>query len=121
MKVIVVDIDETLLISKKLSKMFAWVARQFFKLSLFVQTPNRELISKLEEYDEIVVLTARGVNYRDFTEKQLRRHQIKYDSLIMCNYTYLVYRWKTSVVRKVKPTTWIDDIKDRKVGIEGYV
>lgn len=120
MKTIVVDIDETLLISSRLSKLLSWIARQFFKLSLFTQRPNRKLVCKLQKYDEIIILTARGVNYKRFTEKQLRRHRITYDRLIMCNYTCLIYRWKLSVVEKVNPTVWIDDIKDVKVGKEGY-
>lgn len=115
------DIDETLLISRKISKILSWISRQFFKLSLLTQSPNQELIKKLKEYEEVIILTARGVNYRKFTEKQLRRHHIKYDDLIMCNYTYLVYQWKSSVVQKFQPTIWIDDIKRIKIGKEGYV
>ncbi|MEM2738295.1 MAG: hypothetical protein QXK93_04860 [Candidatus Bathyarchaeia archaeon] len=120
MRTIVVDIDETLLISGKLSKILRWLARQLFKIALFAQKPNKTLINELKKYDKIIILTARGINYKELTEKQLRRHHIKYNSLIMCNYTYMIYQWKLSVTQKLKPTIWVDDIKDRKIGIEGY-
>ncbi|MEM2368115.1 MAG: hypothetical protein QXQ50_07795 [Candidatus Bathyarchaeia archaeon] len=119
MRSIVVDIDETLLISSKPTKFFRWIARQFFKLSLLFQKPNKVLIDKLINYDDVIILTARGTNYKKWTEKQLRMHRIKYDRLIMCNYTVVLYQWKMSIIRSLNPTVWVDDVKE-SVGLEGY-
>lgn len=120
MKTIVVDIDETLFKSGKISYCLRFVAKLLFKLSLMLQKPNREIISKLSEYDRVIVLTARGESYRQLTEKQLRRSRIKYDSLIMCDYITLTFEWKKKIVEKISPSAWVDDIKGRFVGVEGY-
>lgn len=44
------------------------------------QKPDPYLIDKLRSYDTIIILTARGENYRNFTEKQLKKHGIKYNN-----------------------------------------
>jgi len=120
MKTVVVDIDETLLKSRKICYYLRTLAKMLFKLSLYLQKPNKKLIDKLSEYDNVVVLTARGENYRKFTDKQLKRHGVRYDKLIMCNYSDLTFSWKSKTVATISPDKWIDDIKDRYVGIEGY-
>lgn len=120
MKTIVVDIDETLFKSRKICYYLRAIAKFLFKLSLLLQKPNRELIDRLDEYNTIIVLTARGENYRQFTEKQLKKHRVRYDKLIMCNYGNLTFSWKNKIVAAISPNNWIDDIKDRYVGIEGY-
>lgn len=120
MKTIVVDVDETLFKSRKISYYLRFIAKLLFKISLMLQKPNRELISKLSEYDRVIVLTARGESYRRLTEKQLKQSGIKYDSLIMCDYTALIFEWKKKIVEKISPSAWVDDIKGKFIGVEGY-
>jgi uncharacterized HAD superfamily protein len=120
MKTIVVDVDETLFKSRKICFFLRAIAKMLFKLSLFLQKPNTRLIKKLNEYDTIIVLTARGENYRKFTERQLKKHGVKYDKLIMYNYSDSIFSWKSKTVAAIFPDEWIDDVKDRYVGIEGY-
>jgi len=67
------------------------------------QKPDPYLIDKLRSYDTIIILTARGENYRNFTEKQLKKHGIKYNKLIMCNYSDLIFSWKSREVSKNFP------------------
>lgn len=119
MKTIIVDIDDTLLKFTTLGRIFKLLAKQFFKLSLFTQKPDRKLIQKLYNYDNIIILTARGENYRKFTVKQLKRHKIPYDKLIMCDYSKTIYMWKKQLVEENKPNVWIDDA-NKTFGLESY-
>lgn len=120
MKKIVVDIDETLLKSRKICYFLRYMAKILFKLSLMFQKPDLFLISKLASYDTIIVLTARGENYRNFTKKQLKKYGIRYDKLIMCDYVNLIFKWKSEKVSEISPNEWIDDLKNRYIGFEGY-
>lgn len=119
MKTIVIDIDDTLLKFTTLGRLLRLLAKQLFKLALFIQKPDRDLIRKLSNYDYIVILTARGENYRKFTVKQLRRHKIPYDKLIMCDYARTIYMWKKQLVEENKPDVWIDDA-NKTFGLESY-
>lgn len=112
--------DETLLSTGKLARLLLVAAKILFKLSLLMQRPNRKLIEKLQEYDNIIILTARGEGYRKITERQLRRHGIPYNQLIMCNYQSLIFRWKKAIVKEIKPRAWIDDLRAAFKGVEGY-
>lgn len=118
-RIIIVDIDETLFKSRLICRFFRKVAQILFKLSLNLQKPNEELINKLRHYDKVVILTARGVNYWNLTERQLQKHHVHYDEIIMCNYSKLIYTWKKSIVERICPDAWVDDIKS--FGVEGYV
>lgn len=120
MKKIVVDIDETLLKSRKICLFLRYLAKILFKLSLTLQKPDLHLISKLRSYDMIIILTARGENYRNFTEKQLKKYGIRYHKLIMCDYSNLLFSWKSRKVSEISPDAWVDDLKSRYVGVEGY-
>jgi uncharacterized HAD superfamily protein len=119
MKTVVVDIDETLLKSRKICYYLRTLAKILIKLSFYFQKPNEKLIDRLNEYDNILVLTARGENYRSFTEKQLKRCGVKYNRLIMCNYSDLILAWKRQNVAAISPNEWIDDLKDKYTDIEG--
>ncbi|MEM3727608.1 MAG: hypothetical protein QXF75_00215 [Candidatus Bathyarchaeia archaeon] len=118
-RVIIVDVDETLFKSRLICRFLRKVAQILFKLSLNLQKPNKELINKLRHYDRVVILTARGVNYWNLTERQFRKHHVCYNEIIMCNYSKMIYNWKKSIVERIHPDAWIDDIKS--FGVEGYV
>jgi len=120
MKRIVVDIDETLFVSRKICYYLRYFAKILFKLSLWLQKPNLKLIQMLKDYDEVIILTARGEEYRQFTIKQLAKNNIKYDRLIMCDYSSITFDWKRKEVEKIAPCVWIDDMKNRFVGVENY-
>ncbi|MDW8022449.1 MAG: hypothetical protein RMJ03_04700 [Nitrososphaerota archaeon] len=120
-KTAVVDVDETLFISGFVSQLLRKAAAKLFKLSLAFQKPNKQLIEKLKEYDVVIVLTARGENYRSFTERQLKHHGVKFNQLVMCQYNKLIYLWKKGIIETIKPCEWFDDIKQLKeYGLEGY-
>jgi hypothetical protein len=121
MSKIVVDLDETLFKSGKISYYLRTLAKILFKLSLRFQKPDKNLIAELAEYGTVIVLTARGDSYFNLTKKQLIRHGVTYDKIYMSNYRDLTMDWKKVIVFKEKPDKWVDDMKDYvPVGAEGY-
>jgi len=113
LRTLVVDIDDTLLIGGRLSRFFWWISLQMQRIGRRLQRVNPEVVSKLVDYDVVVVLTGRDAKESRFTEDQLRGAGISFDRLICCPRKKLISEWKWSAVRELgkdNPIVWIDDM-----------
>jgi len=116
-KLAVVDLDETLFLSTRRTKII-WMIRNVInkvlnRLAFACQKPNRLLLSRLETFDNIVILTGRSPGMRKASEEQLARHGVRYGMMIF-RPPDLYLDWKKSVVEGFSslPGTsveWFDD------------
>ena len=109
----VVDIDDTLLVSPKVSYFFWWLSLVFQRIGRRLQRANSALISGLNNYERVIVLTGRDARENQFTMDQLRRAGIRFTTLVCCPRKRLIDQWKISVVEtygKQGSVVWIDDL-----------
>jgi len=109
----VVDVDDTLLISGKASHFFWWLSLQFQRIGRRLQKPNASLIPRLSGYDRVIVLTGRDTKESQFTENQLKKAGVNFSSLVCCPRKQIINEWKTATVRNLGESdkiVWIDDI-----------
>jgi len=113
LKVVVVDIDDTLLVGGWASHFFWWLSLQFQRIGRRLQKANSSLILKLSGYDRVIVLTGRDAKESRFTEGQLKRAGVSFSSLLCCPRKKIITEWKTATVIHLGDTdkiVWIDDI-----------
>ena len=108
-----VDIDDTLLIGGKISRLFWWLSLQMQRIGRKLQRLNSRVASELTDYDEVVVLTGRDARELQFTRRQLQAAGVTFNKLICCPRRRLIDEWKVSIARelsKANPIVWIDDM-----------
>ena len=113
LKIVVVDIDDTLLIGGKASHFFWWLSLRFQRIGRRLQRANSGLIPRLSGYDRVIVLTGRDAKESRFTENQLKRAGVSFNSLLCCPRKQIINEWKTATVRSLgtdDTIVWIDDI-----------
>jgi len=113
MKLAVVDIDDTLLMGGRLSRLFWHFSLTFQRMGRRLQKVIGRLLDLLPEYDTVVILSGRDKHEIQFTQSQLRKAGIRFDKLICCPRKDLINKWKMSVVDsldKENRIVWIDDI-----------
>ena len=109
----VVDIDDTLLMSHRVSYFFWWLSLVFQRIGRRLQRANSALISGLNNYNRVVVLTGRDAKENQFTMNQLNKAGIRFTTLICCPRRKLIDEWKISVVEtysRLGSVVWIDDL-----------
>ena len=77
---LVVDIDNTLLISEK--KICSCCRRITYQNAIKIKS-EIEYLNKLFKKHKIILYTGRNWDCYDFTVKQLKKHKIKYHELVM--------------------------------------
>ena|SRR2546425_2847786 len=113
MKLVVVDIDDTLLMGGRLSRFFWRLSLTFQRIGRRLQKVNSPLLGQLGEYETVVILSGRDRGETRFTQNQLRKAGVRYDKLICCPRKDLIKNWKMSIVSaldKDHRIVWIDDI-----------
>jgi hypothetical protein len=79
------DLDQTLFYNTVATRVLQAIAHKIFELSILLQKPNKELLEKIKnEYDDIVIVTSRSdEELRTITLKQVALWKIPYTKLIM--------------------------------------
>ena len=101
----VFDLDGTLV--KRSGR--GWFGEKILRL---IEKPNREMITKIKDYDVVIILTGRNKAYRELTEQQLKRFGVKFDKLIMHPELDRILDWKREQIEKLKregEVEWFDD------------
>ncbi len=109
----VVDVDDTVLVSPRISYFFWRLSLMFQRIGRRLQKSNSSLIAQLSNYNEVVVLTGRDAKDSHFTADQLKRAGVDFTRLVCCPRKVLIDEWKVSVVKKYGengPVVWIDDM-----------
>lgn len=113
-RVAIFDLDGTLFQNTFLSSILQLLSQKMYRLSLKLQKPNRDLVSRTRSYDEVVILTSRSKEELLYsTLGQLKENGVRYHRLIMFPSTRAKMSWKKRMVRRVTPTDWYDDLKEK--------
>ncbi|MGA3109072.1 MAG: hypothetical protein ABSD99_06395 [Candidatus Bathyarchaeia archaeon] len=120
MKILVIDIDDTLILSPSPCRFFWLLAGLFQKIAMRLQKANMKLVGLFDKYDKVVILTGRDIADSEFTNRQLKQLGIHFDRTIFCPRTNLVGQWKLSVIHELAGTDgddiwWIDDRLDKSI------
>jgi hypothetical protein len=117
-RIAVVDVDETIARSRRLTRLFWRIGYWLLRAGLRFQKRNNELCRKLEEYDEVIVLTGRNERtMRKATDEQLQRYGLKniVTRIIMCPEGQLKSKWKHEMFKSIQDSNqecnidWFDD------------
>ena len=124
LKVLVVDVDGTLVLAPMISRIFRLAASICVKIARRIEHVNTKIVSTMDGYDKVIILTGRNIAGYESTERQLRSMKVPFDSIMCCPLDELVFRWKTSVVQRLSDDSvcyieWIDDLFEK--GIPDYV
>ncbi|MEM3714989.1 MAG: FkbM family methyltransferase [Nitrososphaeria archaeon] len=109
-KTAVVDMDDTLAIPRKMTYYLWTLSRWIFNLGVRLQKPNGELLQKLKDYDNIIILTARTKKHQKVTEYQLWKFGIKPSKVIYCPLDEIIYHWKKRIVKDLGEVDWYDNL-----------
>lgn len=120
MKILVLDIDKTLIFSSPPSRFFWLLSGLFQMIALRLQQANMKLVRQFDKYDKIIILTGRDVADSKPTKRQLKQLGIHFDRAIFCPRAGLVGQWKLSVIHELARTDgndiwWIDDQLDKSI------
>jgi hypothetical protein len=124
LKILVVDVDGTLVLAPMISRIFRLAASVCVDIARRIEHVNAKIVSKMDGYDKVIILTGRNITDFRSTERQLRSMKVPFDSIMCCPLDELVVRWKTSVVQRLSDDSvcyidWIDNIFEK--GIPEYV
>ena len=114
MKLLVVDIDGTLIWSPLLSRFFWRLSRICQTIALQLQRVSEGYDRRLLSFDRVIFLTGRDLAASSLTRKQLIRLGLRFDDIISCPRATLIADWKLSIIRGLaKPNRdeiwWVDD------------
>lgn len=109
-EVVVFDIDNTLYNNGLITRVLQRIAEYVFKLSFLLQRPNRKMLQKLNEYDKVIILSARSRDrYLSVTLRQFKKNGIKYDKIILFPERSIKLEWKKKVTGSLGNVDWYDD------------
>ena len=123
MKILVLDIDETLIFSSPPSRFFWLLSGLFRIIAVRLQQVNMKLVRLLGKYDEVIILTGRDLADSKLTKRQLKQFGVHFDRTIFCPRADLVSQWKLSVIHELARTEgndiwWIDDQLGKSIRID---
>lgn len=101
---VVVDLDDTLFKRTRFSKFCFKLANKIFLLGLRSERIDRTLKRRLIlDYDRIIILSGRADDWmKTVTLKQLKKHHIPANSVLLCPRGELYLRWKKEQVEKLR-------------------
>ena len=111
--IIVVDLDDTLFIVSFWTHLLIKISKSLFRLGLKCEKLNRGLVDNIRN-KKVIILSGRNSRWeKEISEKQLKRHNIRYEDLILCPRTEVIMDWKMKELKKIKKKYsnyfWIDD------------
>jgi len=110
--VAIFDLDGTLFTNTLPSSIMQLLSQKIYRLSLKLQKPNQELVTRTHGYDRVIIVTSRSKDeLLRSTVRQLRKNHVRYDKLIMFPSTRMKLTWKKTMMKRIAPTDWYDDLK----------
>jgi hypothetical protein len=113
-KIIVVDVDDTLALTPRVSRLLWFLSSLLQTIARRLQKVNVGLVKLLDEYEKVIILTGRDVADCESTKRQLMMMRVHFDEIICCPKAKLVHRWKASLVHELAEkhpgdVSWVDD------------
>ncbi len=108
-----VDLDDTLLLPGRLSRMMWRLAKFFQNQGRDDQRPNPSVLAAMHRYEHIILVTSRDVSDRERTLRLLAKHGIRVADVRFCPRQEVFKDWKGRLIEKTAPegpVDWMDDM-----------
>lgn len=113
----VFDLDDSLFLNTRFSRIVQGVAQMLVRLSLHFQRPNVKLIKETNGYRHVIILSSRS---RDelwkATIQQLKRNRVRYEEVLLFPSNEYKFQWKIGMLKRIQPSDWYDDQKEEIFG-----